>query len=409
MNTPILFCCHLRYRDVQQRPQRIAQILAQSQPVLYIEEPWWPRGDERRFEKPPHLAVTYADRRRMSGDLTILTPVVPYQEVELPYVTPENEALSRALVAEYLKRIGVTEAVAWFYSPMMAGYYSGMVGEPVVVHDKMDELTAFQGAPPLLAERERDLIRRADVLFTGGRTMFENARNRHPNCHRFDSGVDFEHFFTATLPETTIPADLAGLPRPLFGYFGVIDERVDFKAIRALADAFPEATVFLGGPVRKIDPGQLPRDRNIVYAYDLDTARGLPPDEAGKIAYEELPRYLKGFDIALIPFSGQTEATRNLSPTKTPEYAAGLKPIISGAIPDVVSNWGDVVWIARTPEEYVRAAREIQENSPIERLLRGQQRARENAWTTIVAGMSAQIEAVKGARRDLPAAADGDG
>src|SRR4028118_2133812 len=185
MNLPILFCCHLRYRDVQQRPQRIAQILAQSRPVIYIEEPWWPGGDERRFEKPPHLAVTYADTRNIPGDLSVITPVVPYQEVDLPYVTPENEALSRGMVAEYLGRIGVTEAIAWFYSPMMAGYYGNLVSERVIVHDKMDELTAFQGAPPLLTKRERDLISRADVMFTGGQTMFENARSRHPHCHRF--------------------------------------------------------------------------------------------------------------------------------------------------------------------------------------------------------------------------------
>jgi UDP-galactopyranose mutase len=395
MSLPILFCCHLRYRDVQQRPQRIAQILAQSRPVIYIEEPWWPGGEERPFEKPPHLAVTYADKRRIPGDLSVITPVIPYQEVDLPYVAPENEALSRGMVAEYLGRIGVTEAIAWFYSPMMAGYYSNLVSERVIVHDKMDELTAFQGAPPLLTERERDLISRADVMFTGGQTMFENARDRHPNCHRFDSGVDFEHFFAATLPETTIAADLASLPRPVFGYFGVIDERMDFEAIRALASAFLQATVFLGGPVRKIDPGQLPRGQNIVYAYDRDTARGVAPEEAGKIPYGDLPHYLKGFDVALIPFSGRTEATRNLSPTKTPEYAAGLKPILSGAIPDVVSNWGDVVWVARSPDEYVRAARQILDDSHQQRLLRGQQKARENAWTTIVAGMLAKIDAVK--------------
>jgi hypothetical protein len=121
----------------------------------------------------------------------------------------------------------------------------------------------------------------------------------------------------------------------------------------------------------------------------------MAPVEAGKIPYSDLPRYLKGFDVALIPFSGQTEATRNLSPTKTPEYAAGLKPILSGAIPDVVSNWGDVVWIARTPDEYVQAAHQILQSAHSERLLRGQQKARQNAWTSIVAGMLAQIEAVK--------------
>jgi hypothetical protein len=188
------------------------------------------------------------------GDLSIVTPVVPYQEVDLPYVTPENEALSHAMVAEYLARTGVSEAIAWFYSPMMAGYYGGMVNERVIVHDKMDELTAFHGTPPILAERERELIGRADVMFTGGQTMFENARKRHSNCHRFDSGVDFEHFLRATLPETAIADDLAGLPRPIFGYFGVIDERMDFEAIMPWPPPFPKARFFWEGRSARLIP-----------------------------------------------------------------------------------------------------------------------------------------------------------
>lgn len=392
MRVPIVFCCHLRYRDVQQRPQHIAQRLAREQPVLFIEEPWWPLGEELLFEKPPHLSISYPDQLAVSGDLTIITPVVPHQDVDLPYVTPENEALAHGMVSEYLRRVGVSQAVMWFYSPMMAGYYSGMVQESVIVHDKMDELSSFQGTPSIMIERERALIERADVMFAGGRTMFEKARSQHPNCYRFDSGVDFEHLASAALAETPLATDLVDLPRPVLGYFGVIDERVDFEAVVALAEAFPEGTVFMGGPVRKIHADALPRRSNLVYAYDLDVKRGRPPYEAGSLAYAKLPSYLKGFDICLIPFSGQTEATRNLSPTKTPEYAAGLKPIMSGAIPDVVANWGDVVWIAHSPEEYVQAAGEILKESHEQRLEKAQMRASQQSWSAIVAAMSEQVK-----------------
>ncbi len=392
MSAPIVFCSHLRYRDVQQRPQRIAQLLAQKRPVIYVEEPWWPRGDERRFEKPPHLAVAYADHLGSSGDLTVVTPVVPYQEVELPYVTPENEVLARRMVAEYLSRVGIDRAILWIYSPMMDGYYGRMVEELVVVHDKMDELTGFKGTPPILIERERNLIDRADVMFAGGRTMFESARARHANCHRFDSGVDFELFLTATLPETQVADDLRTLPHPIFGYIGVIDERVDFEALIALADAYPHGSVFMGGPVRKILPGNLPRRSNLIFAYDLDLARNRDPLEAGSIPYTQLPSYIKGFDVCLIPFSGKSEATKNLSPTKTPEYAAARKPIISGAVPDVVANWGDVIWVAESPEDYVGAAADILNGSHSDRLAQAQVRASQQTWSSIVSAMLEQID-----------------
>ncbi|HSH31834.1 MAG TPA: hypothetical protein VK963_04185 [Candidatus Saccharimonadales bacterium] len=392
MPVPIVLCCHLRYLDVHQRPQRIAQLLAQQQPVIYVEEPWWPIGEERRFEKPPRLELSYAKQLGTTGNLTVVRPVVPQQEVDLPYVTPENEAASRQMVAEYLARIGVNRAILWAYSPMMDGYYGGMVDELVVIHDKMDELEGFIDTPPVLLERERSLIARADVMFTGGQRMFENARARHPNCHRFDSGVDFGHFSAASLPETPVADVLLSLPHPIFGYYGVIDERVDFAALTALADAYPKGTVFMGGPVRKIDPSRLPRSNNLVYYYDLDIARGRAPYPAGSLPYADLPRYLKGFDVALIPFSGQTEATRNLSPTKTPEYAAGMTPIISGAIPDLVAGWGDVAWVANNPGQYVQAAADILNGGHKERLRRAQERASRQGWHLIVAAMMEQVE-----------------
>ena len=399
MTVPIVFCSHLRYRDVQQRPQRIAQLLAKEQLVVYVEEPWWPRGDERRFEKPPHLAVSFAGdlgggEGEVGENLTVVTPVVPHQEVELPYVTPENEALARRLVAGYLSRAGVDRAIMWIYSPMMDGYYGGVVEELAVVHDKMDELAGFKGTPPVVVERERTLIERADVLFAGGRTMFESARARHSNCHRFDSGVDFEHFRAAALPETRAADDVRDLPHPVFGYIGVIDERVDFEALVGLAEAYPRGSVFMGGPVRKILPSELPRRPNLIFAHDLDVARGRDPLEAGSIPYAQLPRFIKGFDVCLIPFSGKTEATKNLSPTKTPEYAAGLKPIISGAVPDVVATWGDVVWVADSPAEYVGAAGAILERDHADRLARAQARAAEQTWDSIVAAMRKEIELV---------------
>src|SRR5437016_11726407 len=138
-------------------------------------------------------------------------------------------------------------------------------------------------------ERQRDLLREADLVLTGGRSLHLSKREHNRNTHRFDSGVDVEHFGKATLPETPVPQDARDLPKPVIGYYGVIDERMDYPAIAALAEANPEGTVLLVGPVTKVSDAELPRARNIVYT--------------GQRGYDQLPGYLKAFDVCLVPFA----------------------------------------------------------------------------------------------------------
>jgi UDP-galactopyranose mutase len=356
--------CHLRWDGVWQRPQQIMSRMARKRRIAFVEEPvFLPEGEA------PRLEVREAD------GVTVAQPHVPPQEEGLPKVSPANQQAIRDLVGPFLQQHGFAGGTRWHYAPM-AVYMRDLSASPVVVYDCMDELSAFKGAPPELVERERELMAEAQLMFTGGLSMWLNKRRSHANCHRFDSGVDVDHFARAARPDTPIPQDARSLPGPVLGYYGVIDERMDYDAVRALSAAFPQGKVLLIGPVAKVDPAELPQAGNIVYL--------------GQRTYGELPGYLKAFDVALVPFA-DNEATRYLSPTKTLEYFAGLKPVVSSPVKDVVENYAEIVRLARSPEEYVSAVRAALSEDNTERARRGLDRAREKTWDAIVAEMEALL------------------
>ena len=258
---------------------------------------------------------------------------------------------------------------------MMLALADAFPGAPLVF-DKMDELAAFAQADARLAERETALLARADVVFTGGRSLQRTVEGRARVAKCYPSGVDVEHFERA---RSSVPhaALRPYLPGPVFGYVGVIDERVDLGLIDALAAAYPAATVALVGPVLKIEESALPRRPNIVYL--------------GKRGYDELPALLAGFDVALMPFA-LNRHTANISPTKTLEYLAAGRPVVSSAVPDVVADHADVVHVARDAAEFVRMVERAQ-RSDVVRLEAGERKAERATWDAIVAAMAADLAA----------------
>ena len=321
---PDLICLsHLRWDFVYQRPQHLMSRFARDRRVFFFEEPIFGDG-------APRLDVS----ERPKGPI-VAVPRLPGGQ------SPEwVEAAQRDLLLELAERYGIESPVLWLYTPMALPFIEGL--EPsVVVYDCMDELSLFRGAPPALVERERRLLELADLVFTGGQSLYEFKREQHPRVYPFPSSIDAAHFGQARQPQAE-PEDQAGIARPRLGYFGVIDERIDYDLLAALAANRPDWQIVLLGPVVKIDPATLPRRANIHYL-------GMKP-------YEELPRYLAGWDVALMPFA-RNEATRFISPTKTPEYLAGGRPVVSTPIRDVVRPYGEsgLVEIAERPEEVVAA------------------------------------------------------
>lgn len=313
---------HLRWNFVYQRPQHLLSRASEQMTVWFLEEPIW--GQDLRVEV------------RSEGDN--LKVVVPH----IPHGTPHEEVLAylRRMVDQLIESEHITSYVAWYYTPMALSFTDHLTPTHVV-YDCMDELSAFLGAPRELIELETKLIGRADQVFTGGYSLYEAKRNRHPHAHAFPSSIDFAHFSKARLGQTD-PADQAQIPKPRIGFSGVIDERFDVDLLRDLAQHRPDWQFVIIGPIVKIDPATLPRTANVHYL--------------GMKSYKELPSYFSGWDVAMLPFA-LNESTKFISPTKTPEYLAAGLPTVSTPIRDVVRTYGEqgFTQIASTAAEFEEA------------------------------------------------------
>jgi UDP-galactopyranose mutase len=323
-NIDLVCLSHLRWDFVYQRPQHLLSRFAKERRVFFFEEPLF---DAERM----HLDVSERD----CG----VTVVVPHLPVELNS-DEAREAVLFGMINRLFEEQKINEHILWYYTPMALGWTKHLK-PAAVVYDCMDELSAFKNAPASLKEREADLFNRADLVFTGGQSLYEAKRHLHKDIYPFPSSIDAQHFAQArSIIED--PADQALIPRPRLGFFGVIDERMDIELLDAVAKARPDWHLVMVGPVVKIDEADLPRRPNIHYL--------------GSKSYKELPSYLAGWDVALLPFA-RNESTRFISPTKTPEYLAAGCPVVSTSIRDVVRPYGEqgLVHIADTPDEFIAA------------------------------------------------------
>lgn len=350
MTPPEIFVAglHLRWDGVWQRPHHLLTRLARRLAVIVLEE--------------PHGAAEDRDEIRTFGDLTVVRPL-RRRGWGAPLVDAQAVATLQAL------RAGRASG-AWLYTPMMTELIAACDAAPVV-YDAMDDLANFDFAPAGMREREAALLERADIVFAGGRTLYENRRSAGAKVHCHPSGVELERFAALTAPHP-IPALLRG---PVFCYTGVIDERLDYGLIAALAGAFPDGHVVLAGPVVKVDPARLPQRANVHYT--------------GRMPYDALPSLLAGVDVALMPFA-INRATASISPTKTLEYFAARLPVVSTPIADVVAAYGDIVAIASDADAFVAAVRAAL-NAPAERIERGFAAARAQTWDAIFERMWNQL------------------
>lgn len=320
----LLCLSHLRWGFVYQRPQHLISRFARSKRVFFFEEPI-----------PDDGAPRVDTRLCPESGVTVCVPRVPHG-VGVESTNTIVKLLLTNLIAEY----EISDYILWYYTPM-ALEFSRHLTPRITVFDCMDELSAFAGAPAHMKDREAEMLRRADIVFTGGQSLYEAKKDRHGDVHCMPSSVDVPHFAKARTI-TAQPDDQAGIPHPRIGFCGVIDERMDLALIEGIAKARPDWQIVMIGPVVKIDPGTLPRLGNIHYL--------------GGKQYSELPAYIAGWDVAMLPFA-HNDSTRFISPTKTPEYLAGGCPVVSTSITDVVRPYGAqrLVRIADTVDEFVRA------------------------------------------------------
>lgn len=365
---PIIVHSHLQWDWVWQRPQQFISRISRKHRVLFVEGPV-------PSEKVRVSAVTLREVFSYPNIVVLQMRIPAERWQNAAWVDKERRRMVQSVLAGPLGR-SFESPVQWFYDPMAVTAFAGHMNELAIVYDCMDELSLFRGAPPELVRRERELLAVADVVFAGGPKMWRDKKALNSNCFCYGCGVDAKQFGRVRDPKLKIALDIVDLPRPRFGYIGVVDERIDYELIAALADA-TTGSVAMVGPWTKVDPATFPTRTNLQWLGQRD--------------YAQLPSYAKGFDVCLMPFA-LNEATRYINPTKALEYMATGLPIVSSAIEDVVLQFRDVVTIAANRAEFIEACvRSAARPHPL-RAAQGLKLARTNSWEAIVDKLERHID-----------------
>ncbi|MDQ6786601.1 MAG: glycosyltransferase family 1 protein [Acidobacteriota bacterium] len=363
MDFDLVCFSHLRWDFVYQRPQHLLSRFAKERRVFFIEEPIFTND------------FSHLDCSQREDNLTVVVPHLKNSDLE----TKSADDLIREMLDEMFIEKNISDYVLWYYTPM-AMPFSEHLTPRATVYDSMDELSMFKFAPPNLLPNEEKLFAASDVVFTGGQSLYEAKRTRHKNIWAFPSSIDVAHFKKArTIQEN--PEDQAAIAKPRLGYFGVIDERVDLEILRQAAEMRPDWHFVMIGPVVKISADELPKAENIHYL--------------GKKDYSELPAYIAGWDVALMPFA-INDSTRFISPTKTPEYLAAGKPVVSTPIRDVVRPYGEkeLVHIATNAQEFVASAEKALSENRAERLEKVDRFLLQTSWDNTWRAMSDLVKEV---------------
>lgn len=365
--SPLLVCfSHLRWDFVWQRPQHLLSRAAKHYQVVFIEEPIF------KANVTAHLEVT----SRPEG-VYVALPVLPEGLDNADIILAQKD-----LVEKFLLHHRNRQRVFWYYTPMAMAFTSELECD-LCVYDNMDELSAFNGASPQLLANEKALFLKADIIFTGGMSLYEAKKDRHHNVHGFPSSIDTDHFAQARRLRALKQDqnDQAGIPHPRLGFFGVIDERMDVELVGQAANLRPDWQFVMIGPVVKIDPFTLPQAKNIHWL--------------GGKNYKELPSYLAGWDVGIMPFA-MNEATRFISPTKTPEFLAAGLPVVSTPIKDVINPYGEkgLVSIGRTARDFVAHAAYLMDRPKESWLKRVDKHLANGSWNKTWASMHNQMAKV---------------
>jgi beta-glucosidase/6-phospho-beta-glucosidase/beta-galactosidase/glycosyltransferase involved in cell wall biosynthesis len=377
----IVVFSHLRWGFVWQRPQQFLSRFARKHKILFIEEPFFDlaEGSEPRI-----------DYHKVMPNVTVVTPHVSASWNRNPKLPSKLREFATTAINALNDTGEFDKPLLWYYSPMDSAWSLGYIPNRGVVYDCMDELNQFSGAPRTLVSNEARLIKHADIVFTGGYELGEKKKQQHENVHIFGCGVEFDHFGKAADPSTAIPPDIDFMARPILGWFGVVDERVDYAMVGEMARMRPDWSFAMVGPVVKVDPNLLPHSPNLFWLGGRD--------------YQQLPHYCRAFDVNMMCFANNA-ATQYINPTKGLEYMATGKPIVSTPVRDVVRQWSDIVHLAKNAEEFVKAAEEALKNPNSERVQRGLELARQCSWESTVDKMQQLIkQAIK--RDDRPSVRD---
>jgi glycosyltransferase involved in cell wall biosynthesis len=312
--------------------------------------------------------------REVEPNIFVIDPPV----LPLPGVAAA-ERINRVVLVTRLRqlcrRLGLQQPLIWTFLPHV-GWLLGRLQERMTIYHCVDEYSEFSGVPKdVIVRMEQDLVRRADIVFTSAEKLCAERRTINPHTHFIPHGVDVAHFSRALDASTTVAPEVARLPKPVIGFFGLLADWVDLDMIGALAQARPQWSFALVGKTQT----------------DLEAVRRLPNVHLlGQQPYTALPSYCRGFDVGLIPFR-MNELTLRVNPLKLREYLAAGLPVVSTPLPEVV-RYRDVVHIAVNRDGFIQ---EI-ESALMERSTKDDRRRvemmRSEGWEARVERMSAIIK-----------------
>lgn len=363
----IVVFSHLRWGFVWQRPQQFLSRFAKKHQILFIEEPFFDRSEGSEPE------ITY---HNVMPNVTVACPHVPGSWNRSKDLPQKLRDFARQAIDHMNENGEFDRPLLWYYSPMDSAWSLGHFENRGIVYDSMDELSQFTGAPRALIDNENRLMDYADVVFAGGYELSLKKKKKHHNVHFFGCGVEVDHFGLAQDPSTTVPPDIDFMCRPVLGWFGVVDERVDYNMVGEMARLRPSWSFAMVGPVVKVDPNLLPHFPNLYWLGQRD--------------YSVLPNYCRAFDICMMPFA-LNAATEYINPTKALEYFATGRPVISTPVKDVVRQYSDMVDIVKTADEFISAAERVLLARPVDRLQRCLEKARQSSWESTVQTMQRLI------------------
>lgn len=358
----LLCLSHLRWDFVYQRPQHLLTRFSEIFSTYFLEEPMHDAEEE---------AYLHISKR-----LPNLWVVVPHIQAGLSKAA--EKLVMKQLMEKFMEKEDGEDFLFWYYTPMALSF-TEQLNPALIVYDCMDELSLFKNAPAELKDLEKRLMAKSDVVFTGGHSLYEAKKHQHANIHAFPSSIDKKHFVKARTNKVQ-PEDQAKVEGIKLGFYGVIDERFDIALIKEIADARPTWNFMLIGPVIKINRDNLPNNKNIHYL--------------GQKSYDQLPSYLSGWDIALIPFM-LNDSTKFISPTKTPEYLSAGKPVVSTAIRDVVNPYAKnkLVHIGYTAEDFIESIEsELNNKNDKQWLAKVDSFLSKNSWDNTCASMITCIQ-----------------
>ncbi len=364
----IVVFSHLRWGFVWQRPQQFLSRFAKKHRILFVEEPFFDQAEGAEPDVKMH---------RVMSNVTVACPHVSLSWNRNPKLPEILRELANKAIEQVNDDGTFDRPLLWYYSPMDSAWSLGHFENRGIVYDSMDELSQFTGAPASLIDNEARLMQHSDVVFAGGYELSIKKKERHDNVHFFGCGVEYDHFAQAQDENTVIPPDIDFMCRPIIGWFGVIDERVDYNMIAEMARLRRAWSFAMVGPVVKIDPNLLPHEPNLFWLGQRD--------------YSVLPNYCRAYSVCMMPFA-INKATEYINPTKVLEYLATGRPIVSTPVKDVVRQYSDLVDIAKTPEEFVKACERALENPDQQRIARGIERAKQSSWESTVQKMHQLID-----------------